>query len=64
MNDSSAKEQRLNEKIERRKYTPYKFSGKSYSFDYNQEKLIVDGLREWQDFYFENAGWIFMQMSK
>ena len=46
------------------KYTPYKFSGKSYSFDYQQEKVIVDELRNWQDHFFTRSSWIFKTMSK
>jgi hypothetical protein len=46
MNEGSSRSERINEKSERRKYTPYKFSGKSYSFDYLQEKEIVDSLRK------------------
>lgn len=33
MADGTIKADRNSEKAERRKYTPYKFSGKSYSFD-------------------------------
>lgn len=64
MADGSTKNDRQIEKSERRKYTPYKFSGKSYSFDYHQEKEIVDKLREWQDKYFMKNSWIFKQMSR
>lgn len=39
-------------KSERKMYSPYRFSGKSYSFDINQEKLIMDNLREWAYNYF------------
>lgn len=39
-------------KMERRKYTPYRFSGKSYSFDTNQEKQIIDNMRSWTQQYF------------
>lgn len=49
MQDGTTKSDRLVEKSERRKYTPYKFSGKSYSFDITQERIIVDGLRGFQD---------------
>lgn len=52
MADGSTRNDKQNEKSERRKYTPYKFSGKSYSFDYSQEKKIVDELRNWQDHFF------------
>lgn len=47
MQDGSSKPDRLLEKTEKRKYTPFKFSGKSYSFDYQQESQIVDSLRAW-----------------
>jgi hypothetical protein len=47
MPDGTTGSDKMVEKSERRKYTPYKFSGKSYSFDYSQEKVIVENLREW-----------------
>jgi len=31
--DGGGRDERLKEKADRRKLTPYKFSGKSYSFD-------------------------------
>jgi hypothetical protein len=34
MADGTSRTDRIMEKSEKRKYTPYKFSGKSYSFDY------------------------------
>lgn len=40
------------DKSERRKYTPYRFSGKSFSFDNNHEKLIIDNMRNWTARYF------------
>mmetsp|Transcript_2145 Transcript_2145/g.3206 ORF Transcript_2145/g.3206 Transcript_2145/m.3206 type:complete len:159 (+) Transcript_2145:449-925(+) len=52
------------EKTHRRRYQPYKFSGKSYSFDFQQEKQIVDRLRSWQDKYFNRCSWIFRKMSR
>jgi hypothetical protein len=35
MADGSTRPDKQMEKSERRKFTPYKFSGKSYSFDYS-----------------------------
>lgn len=64
MADGSTRRDRHNDKMERRKYTPYKFSGKSYSFEYSQEKVIVDELRNWQDHFFTRNSWIFKSMSK
>ena len=64
MADGTTRNDRAQEKSERRKYTPYKFSGKSYSFDYSQEKVIVDELRNWQDHFFTRSSWIFKTMSK
>lgn len=64
MADGTTKSDRAIDKSEKRRYTPYKFSGKSYSFDFQQEKIIVDGLREWQDKYFMKNAWIFKHMSK
>lgn len=40
------------DKAERRKYTPYRFSGKSFSFDSNYEKAIIDNMRNWTQRYF------------
>ena len=45
MPDGTTRSDKMVEKSEKRKYTPYKFSGKSYSFDYSQEKVIVENLR-------------------
>jgi hypothetical protein len=45
-------EEKKKEREERRKYRPYKFSGKSYTFDVNHEKLLLDDLREWAFAYF------------
>lgn len=64
MGDGTVRSDRQIEKSEKRKYTPYKFSGKSYSFDFQQEKLIVDGLRNWEDLYFQKSSWIFKTMSQ
>jgi len=51
------------EKSERRIYTPYKFSGKSYHFDASHEKKIVDNLHAWEDLYFGKQSWIFKKLS-
>ena len=48
--------------MNRKKYAPYKFSGKSYSLDYQQESKIIDGLRRWEEYYFMNSSWIFRNM--
>jgi hypothetical protein len=64
MPDGTTKADRASEKSERRKYTPYKFSGKSYSFDLQQERLIVDTLRGFMDSYFMKNSWIFKKGSK
>jgi hypothetical protein len=37
---------------ERKKYAPYRFSGKSYSFDMHHEKQILDNRRCWATSYF------------
>ena len=50
------------EKIQRKKYAPYKFSGKSYSLDIQQESKIIDDLRKWEEYYFMNSSWIFKKM--
>lgn len=64
MPDGTTRSDKMIEKSEKRKYTPYKFSGKSYSFDYAQEKVIVENLRQWQDHFFTKSSFIFKQMSK
>lgn len=51
--EDATKNERNHEKEERRKYAPYKFSGKSYSFDINNEKPLLDHLRSWSVDYFE-----------
>ena len=45
-------EERANEREQKRKYRPYKFSGKTYTFDMNHEKAILDDLRNWTLNYF------------
>lgn len=45
-------EDKVIDRQERRRYKPYKFSGKSYTFDMNHEKAIIDDLREWALNYF------------
>jgi hypothetical protein len=39
MLDEETRQARRQERIEKRKYKPYKFSGKSYTFDVSTEKL-------------------------
>lgn len=51
------------ERLEQRRYTPYKFSGKSYSFDMGLEKTLIDSLRDWQTHFFMKSSFIFKQMS-
>jgi hypothetical protein len=53
-----------NDKVERRKYKPYKFSGKSYTFDVNHEKIIIDEMREWALDYFSKEYVITKEMYK
>jgi hypothetical protein len=53
MEDANNRNERQHEKEERRKYAPYKFSGKSYSFDITNEKSILDYMREWSLDYFQ-----------
>ena len=64
MKDGSKMDDQQVMRSERKRYTPYKFSGKSYSFDYHQERIIVDELRAWQDTYFMKHSWIFKNMAK
>ena len=45
-------EDRATEREQKRKYRPYKFSGKTYTFDMNHEKVILDDLRSWTANYF------------
>lgn len=42
---------------------PYKFSGKSFSFDFQQERDILDDLRLWMDEYFQQNSWIFKKLA-
>lgn len=46
-------EEKQREREERRRYRPYKFSGKSYTFDINHEKSVLDDLRDWTMKYFQ-----------
>lgn len=64
MQDGTTKRDKKSDKYENDKYTPYKFSGKSYSFDMAQERIIIDGLRQFQDQYFMKNSWIFRKQSK
>lgn len=52
----------MSERLQRKKYSPFKFSGKNYSLDVNQEFRIIDELRRWQEYYFMNHSWIFKKM--
>ena len=40
--DNKNRVEQVIEKLKRRSYTPYKFSGKSYSFDTQQETMIIN----------------------
>mmetsp|Transcript_12948 Transcript_12948/g.12829 ORF Transcript_12948/g.12829 Transcript_12948/m.12829 type:complete len:336 (+) Transcript_12948:363-1370(+) len=40
---------------ERKKYAPYRFSGKSYSFDMHHEKAVLDHMRVWANSYFSKS---------
>lgn len=40
--DAGDKVKAQTERLEQRRYTPYKFSGKSYSFDMALEKGVID----------------------
>jgi hypothetical protein len=55
---------RAHEREERRKYRPYKFSGKTYSFDVNNERAILDDLRSWAINYFAKENVIAKEMYK
>ena len=59
-----AEEDRANEREERRKYRPYKFSGKNYTFDLNHERVIMDELRGWASNYFNKEYVITRDMYK
>lgn len=62
--DNKGRIEQVLEKLKRRSYTPYKFSGKSYSFDTQQETMIINQLREWQTVFFTKSKFVFKQMSK
>jgi len=55
---------RAHDREERRRYRPYKFSGKTYSFDVNNERAIIDELRAWAINYFSNEYVITKEMYK
>jgi hypothetical protein len=57
-------EEREAEREERRKYRPYKFSGKSFTFDLNHERVILDDLRTWATNYFSKEVVITREMYK
>jgi hypothetical protein len=57
-------EEREAEREERRKYRPYKFSGKSFTFDLNHERVILDDLRTWATNYFSKEFVITREMYK
>jgi len=61
MRDESNEAQE-HDKLNQRKYQPYKFSGRSYPFDFQREKPIIDKLRTWMDSYFMDNSWIFKKM--
>lgn len=57
-------ERAAEEREERRRYRPYKFSGKTYTFDMNHEKAILDDLRNWSSNYFAKEYVITREMYK
>jgi hypothetical protein len=57
-------EDRAAEREERRKYRPYKFSGKNYTFDVNHERALIDDLRSWTQNYFAKEYVITKEMYK
>jgi hypothetical protein len=57
-------EDRAAEREERRKYRPYKFSGKNYTFDVNHERGLLDDMRSWTRSYFLNEYVITREMYK
>ena len=61
--DGEARRQKLEEYHRTKRYTPYKFSGKSYSFDAQQESSIIDHLRQWQQEFFVKSAFIFKTLS-
>jgi hypothetical protein len=60
MNEERAAEERE----EKRRYRPYKFSGKTYTFDMGHEKVILDDLRNWSFNYFAKEYVITREMYK
>jgi hypothetical protein len=46
-------EEKKHDKEEKRRYRPFRFSGKSFTFDANHEKPLLDDLRRWACNYFE-----------
>lgn len=57
-------EEKATDREEKRKYRPYKFSGKSYTFDINHERVLVDEMRKWACMYFEREYVITKDMYK
>lgn len=57
-------EDRAHEREERRRYRPFKFSGKTYTFDANHERKILDELRNWAVNYFQKEYVITREMYK
>ena len=64
MLDEEGEKEKEIERMERKRYKPYKFSGKSYTFDIGQEKNIIDQLRQWGTDYFSNYSVITKEMYK
>ena len=60
-NENNSRQQELNE---RRRYRPYKFSGKTYSFDMQNERSILDEMRGWAFSYFSKEHVITKEMYK
>jgi hypothetical protein len=64
MLDEEAEKEKQLERQEKKRYRPYKFSGKSYTFDVASEKQIVDNLRYWGRDYFASNHVITKDMYK
>ena len=59
-----AEEDRIAERQEKRKYKPFKFSGKTYNLDVHHERTIIDDLRNWAQNYFAKEYVITKEMYK
>lgn len=57
-------EEKAADKLEKRRYRPFKFSGKNFTFDIAHEKPLLDDLRRWSCNYFQNEYVITKEMYK